>query len=286
MRKVETCLIAGCNGRFGTVLAGKLKDSAGALWGVDLQHAPGTPQLVDRYLQGSMAAPSESILGAVARADWVVLCMPEPVVVKALAALLPVVRTQACVADIASVKTRIASTLAAFEGRVSYLGLHPMFGPTREFAGRDMLIVRTGNNAAADALEHEFLSWGLNVAYVSADTHDRLTAYLQVLPHAMLLSFGCAMAQRKTDLPSAHRTTTPVEAGLLNLLTRIVENTPGTYWPIQAHNPYATDVRRKLHDALGRLDAIANAGDESAFAGLISQIAETISPYVDVCGPQ
>jgi prephenate dehydrogenase len=221
-------------------------------------------------------------LAAVANADCTILCMPEPVVVEALAALLPAVGPHACIADIASVKTRIAVTLASCERPVCYLGLHPMFGPNREFAGGDMLIVPRGTNAATRALEQEILSWGPNVAYVSAEEHDQLTAYLQVLPHAMLLSFGCALAQWQTRSPGTERTTTPVESTLLDLLNRIVGNGSDTYWPIQAHNPYAADARKKLRNALGDLDTIANAGNESAFTRLISQIAKFVRPDANV----
>lgn len=281
MSTFERILVAGCNGRFGRVLGRKLAAEATSLIGIDLEQAPAPDAPWRDYVQGSIARPDGAVLERVAVADCVVLCVPEGTVLEGVEALLGAARPEACIADIASVKTRIAARVAGIEGATGYLGLHPMFGPAEEFAGRNLAVVRIRNNAATARLEQIVAGWRVRTCVLSADEHDRLTACVQVLPHAALLALGGALADGSVEPERAAALATPVHDALFALLARVLGGGNETYWSIQTDNPYAPGARAALIAALEEIDSISSSGDDAQFGQLVARIQSRLGAALD-----
>lgn len=273
MSTFEHVVVAGCNGRFGRVLAAKLAPAAGTLTGADLDAAPADPERLDDYVQGSLADVSPALRERLAEADCIVLCVPEAAALEGLSTLLGIVRADACIADIASVKTRIAARVAALGGAAGYLGLHPMFAPSESFAGRNLVVVRVRGNAAAERLEQLARTWGARVSVLTAEEHDRLAACVQTVPHAALLAFGAALGASGVDFDTTEQLATPVHETMLSLLARMLRGPDETYWSIQTDNPYAAEARANLAAALGELDSMASRGDAAEFKRLLERLS-------------
>ncbi len=281
MSTFEHIVVAGCNGEFGRVFARKLRLSAARLTGVDLAGAPAEPGLYEEYVQGSIEHAGTAVLERAAQADCIVLCMPEPAILAGLEALLGAARADACVADIASVKTRVAARVTEAGGQAGYLGLHPMFAPAEDFAGRNLVVVRIRENAATARLEALAATWQARLTQLTAEAHDRLTACVQVLPHAALLALGTALSASEPDAEAAEPVATPVHETLLSLLARMLRGRNETYWSIQTDNPYAAEARAGLIAALTELDSMASRGDDTAFARLTERICDHLGDALE-----
>lgn len=281
MSRFEHIVIAGCNGQFGGVLGRKLAGSAERLTGVDVAAAAADPGLWSEYAQGSIERPDARVLDLVAAADCVLLCVPEAAVLGGLEALLAAARPDACLADIASVKTRIAARVEALGGTTGYLGLHPMFAPAEPFVERNLVVVRIRENAATMRLEGVAAAWRARMTVLSADEHDRLAACVQVIPHAALLALGAALADSGVDRAASERIATPVHETMLSLVARVLRGRSETYWSIQTDNPYAAAARAGLMGALQELDAMATRGDDAEFGQLVHRVSAHLGDAFD-----
>ena len=273
-----THLVVGCNGRFGRMIGRKLKKDGMEVWGIDLESRGDSDGLWDQWIRGSIVEATEEVLNAIRRAHYVWLCLSEQQVLDSLSMLMAEMKTTACITDIASVKSRIASAVARIDSGPGYLSIHPMFGPVDRIVGLNIIMVRLRESAATKALEQTLESWNVRASYVTADEHDLVTAYVQVLPHAMLLAFGDTLVRCGKDLSTLRSAGTPVQKLMMILLSRIITNASTAYWSIQVHNPYAPRVRREAQNALQNMDRLSGAEQQADFNRLLSTISQLLLP--------
>jgi prephenate dehydrogenase len=273
MERRRNYLIAGCNGQFGSVVGKKLKASGAVVWGLDLNESQPLTNTYDRYVQGSISDPNDSALAAVKNADCTILCVPEPVILEALPKILPFVEPGACVADIASVKSRIASVVGDYSGPAGYLSLHPMFAPVDDFSNRNMVVVHLRQNDATLSVMEMIVSWGARITSMSAQEHDHLASYVQVVPHALILTFGRVLSRSGISIDDLQNVATPVMTQMLTLLSRMLVGGDDTYWSIQTDNPFAVDARHEARDALDSLNALCEGQQINEFTELMAQLS-------------
>ena len=188
MNATDQMVMVGVNGKFGQVLARRLIDTGHPVTGIDLQPDATLPDL-RRYNQGDLTDPDEEVVKLLREADFLFLCVSESVTMKGLSTVLAFVRPDALILDIASVKSRIVEcvTDSAYQGE--YLSLHPMFGPTADFAGRNLAVVKVRAGNRAESVLTLLRGWELNLIELTAEEHDRATAWLQAGAHAALLAW-------------------------------------------------------------------------------------------------
>lgn len=281
MSTFERIVIAGCNGRFGRVFADKLAASAAHVTGVDVDRTLAAGAPCHDYVESAIDRPERAVLERVAQADCVLLCVPESAVLGALEPLLDAARTDACLADIASVKSRIAARVGELGGTAGYLGLHPMFAPAADFSGLNLAVVRIRENAATARLERIANGWRARTTVLTAEEHDRLTACVQVMPHAALLALGAALADSGFEPATTGQVATPVHAAMSSLLARVLHGRNETYWSIQTDNPFAAEARAGLMAALREIDAMSSRGDDAEFGQLVERISSHLGDAFD-----
>ncbi|RLA25643.1 MAG: hypothetical protein DRQ63_09415 [Gammaproteobacteria bacterium] len=273
MERRRNYLIAGCNGQFGSVIGKKLRASGAVVCGLDLGESQLLTNSYDRYVQGSISDPSDTVLAAVKNADCTILCVPEPVVLETLPKILPFVEPGACVADIASVKSRIASVIGDYSGPAGYLSLHPMFAPVDDFSNRNVVVVHLRPNDATSSVMEMIVSWGARITSITAQEHDRLMSYVQVIPHALILTFGSMLSRSGISIDELQSVATPVTTQMLTLLSHLLVGGDDTYWSIQTDNPFAVGARQEARDALDSVSALYEGlqiGDYSEFIAQLS----------------
>jgi len=273
-----THLVVGCNGRFGRMIGRKLKQNGLVVWGIDVQAEADSKKLWDRWIRGSIVEATEKVLAAIKRADYVWLCLPEPDILESLPMLATEMKTTACIVDIASVKSRIASAVARIDSGPGHLSIHPMFGPMDKIVGLNIILVRLRESPATKALEETLESWNAHMTCLTADEHDLVAAYVQVLPHAMLLAFGDTLVRCGKDLSTLRSAGTPVQKLMMILLSRIITNASAAYWSIQVHNPYASQVRQEAQNALRNMDRLSEKAQQADFNRLLNGISQFLLP--------
>ena len=269
-----------------TVLGGL--GQAGQLMAQALAHAGSEVVLVDlrprpeaiaagRYLQADITEPDDELLRTIASADCVVTCLPEGAALQAAPAILDAMSKGALWVDTLSVKQHICGLLRGYKDKLELVSINPMFAPALGFAGNSIAFVEVAGGPKSEQFAQVLRSLGANVELVTPETHDRLTAAIQVATHAAILSFGAALLELDYDVEKSSTLATPPHRLLLSLLQRLSTANPEVYWDIQHHHPYAASVRESLNRALKTLDAAATEDLPREFNELFARIRHLLS---------
>lgn len=203
-----------------------------------------------------IGVPAVSLAEAASR-RIVVLAVPVQNLDELLDEIIPHLRPEVLVIDVASVKVRPAQLLERRLGEhMRFLGLHPMFGPQ---SGRDglpglkVVVCRPPRQGPTDAqlrsVTSHLESLGLDLLEMNAADHDREMAYVQGLTHWM------AKALREIHLPDL-RLATPAYRHLLKIEEILREDSLDLFLTIQRENPFAEGARRELEEKLQEIEDI------------------------------
>ncbi|QES04915.1 prephenate dehydrogenase [Streptomyces venezuelae] len=250
-------VVVGGSGAVGGMFAGLLREAGSRTLVVDLVPPPGRP---DACLVGDVTAPGPELAAALRDADLVLLAVHEDVALKAVAPVTRLMRPGALLADTLSVRTGMAAELAAHAPGVQHVGLNPMFAPAAGMTGRPVAAVVTRDGPGVTALLRLVEGGGGRPVRLTAEEHDRTTAATQALTHAVILSFGLALARLGVDVRALAATAPPPHQVLLALLARVLGGSPEVYGDIQRSNPRAASARRALAEALRSFAALV--GDD------------------------
>ncbi len=290
----QSVVVGGC-GAVGGMFVDLLRDAGSRTLVVDI--AP-PPQERSSCLVDDITAPGPELSAALARADLVLLAVHEAVALKAVAPVTRLVRPGALLADTLSVRTRMAEELAARAPDIEHVGLNPMFAPVAGMAGRPVASVVTRDGPGVNALLRLIERRGGRPVRLTPEEHDRTTAATQALTHAVIVSFGLALARLGVDVRTLTATAPPPHLTLLTLLARVLGGSPEVYGEIQRSNDHAASARRALADALHAFASLIGDGDglgdsdgdregaedlDAAFDRLRRLMGSELATYQDQC---
>lgn len=281
MSHLRRFLIVGCNGQFGAIFARKLVEAGMYVDGVDTHPLPAHPTLFGTYSSANIAAPDRSTCELLAKADCVLLCIPENAVLNALPALADSVRPAAVVVDIASVKTRIDQALRRLQPRFGYVSIHPMFGPLSSFESRNMCVITISENEQCSEFISLLERWEARLIMTTAVEHDKSTAYAQSLIHAAILQLVSTLRATEQPLDTVMALATPVQSVILALCARIVCADPQLYWTIQLENPCAAQAREEFLKEWRTFSDAIQTSDYAIFEKQFRDIANYLNPEIE-----
>lgn len=198
--------------------------------------------------------------------DVVVLSVPIDAVEAAAAEAAPNMRPGALLMDLSSLKsTPVAAMLRHAPPGVEVLGAHPLFGPGAVRRGTVVALVPTDTGrrwlpVIAGILE----AAGHGVLETTAERHDRAMAVVQGLTHFMYVALGRTFERAGVDLGEAAAFRTPVYSVTLEMLGRVLAQSPELYALIQSSDD-AGAARRAFVDACRELAAGLDAGERDGF---------------------
>jgi 4-amino-4-deoxyprephenate dehydrogenase len=261
----KRCVVVGGSGAVGSMFVELLGGAGGDVCVVDLDGR----DLPDgmRFERGDITKVEGRLAGELGAADVVVLAVPEQVALAALSGVAGALRPGAVLAETLTVKSAIARAAARISG-ISFVGLNPMFAPALGIEGRPVAAVVVHDGPGVTALLDLIGRRGGRVVRVSADTHDRLAAAIQVLTHAAVLAFGLALTDLGVTAGELRAIASAPHAAMLGLLARICAGTPEVYWDVQAGNPFAPQAREALAVGVERLAEVVEGGEEEFAAAL------------------
>ncbi len=127
--------------------------------------------------------------------DMVINAATVKYTIDAFRQVLPHLRPDALLSDIASVKRGLPEFYA--EAGHPYVSTHPMFGPTfaslSNLADENAIIISEGDAAGIAFFEQLYNSLGLHIEHYTFNGHDETIAYSLSVPFASSLVFGSAM---------------------------------------------------------------------------------------------
>jgi prephenate dehydrogenase len=177
--------------------------------------------------------------------------------------------------DITSVKAApVDMMLSASAGRLSVVGLHPLFGPrVKSVVGENVVLCPTEDSLPGDVewLSETFRSSGIVVSSLEAHEHDGLTPYVQALVHFAIMTVARVLVEEGVDVSRAIAMQPPPFKALLGLSARILE-TPGVYAAIQ-QGPGVAERRRAFRRVAAFLDE--SCSSEEGLADELRVVRET-----------
>jgi chorismate mutase-like protein len=274
----QRAVILGVNGLVGRLLARHLVESGAYVSGLDLQEAVVSADLGIDYTCCDATSPGPREVQMIGAADAVFICLPEEAAMRALPGVLQTAHRDALIVDTLSVKQRIAALLKSLRPAQEYLSINLMFSPKIGFSGQNVALVRIKHGPRAEEFAGLLAAWGATAVEVQAEEHDRLTALIQVVTHAALLSIGQVLSDWGYDIGKGIAMATPPHRICLALLARISDASPEVYWDIQESNTFARAARRALAERLAVLSEIVEADREDAFREVVARIGGMLEP--------
>jgi chorismate mutase/prephenate dehydrogenase len=216
---------------------------------------------------------------AAARADVVVICVPILATVETIEKLGPLVRKDALLMDVTSIKS--APLRAMLDStQASVVGTHPMFGPNvHSLQGQRFVVCKGRGDAWYDWLLVNLRARGLVTTEASAEQHDRAMSLVQVLTHFQTQVFGLALARSGVKLEESRRFTSPAYLMELYVAARHFAQASDLYGPIEMLNPETSRVVATFREAATEIAAILNARDQAKFDAVFQEVREFFGAF-------
>jgi prephenate dehydrogenase len=218
--------------------------------------------------RGAIDRGTTDPLEGIAGADLVILATPPELVVPLAREVLPHLRTDAILTDVASVKGEIVRALepAAREGAgAAFVGGHPMAGNEGRgiaaasaglFEGSAYLITRTAQTdaSAVDRIAQLARALGARPLIVDPEAHDRAVARVSHLPYLVAAALVGAAAGETGAAGPSFLGATRIAASPVRMWAQICRLNRGEI----------VEALRAFRDELGRLEAALSDGDLEA----------------------
>ncbi len=189
--------------------------------------------------------------------DVVILCVPVGVMESTLRSIRPNLREDQLVMDVGSVKTGPVALMQDILGtEIPWAATHPLFGPTSIALGeRPLGVVVCPNLQHSSAVERAQIFYenlGCEVRIQEAEDHDQEMAHSHAL--AYFVAKGFLDSGVILDSPNAP----PSAKAIHRTVESVREDAAHLFATLHRENPYAKDARRRLLDALNKVDTVLN----------------------------
>jgi chorismate mutase / prephenate dehydrogenase len=207
-----------------------------------------------------------------AQYDYIVVATPlgaTGAILRELALLKP----PGIIFDLGSLKSPLRSGLQALKAHgCQVTSIHPMFGPDTELlSGRHVVFVDLGCGVALQKARDLFAATMVVQVVTTLDEHDRLTAYILGLSHALNIAFFTVLANSGEAAPRLAQMSSTTFDAQLDVATRVAQESPELYYEIQSLNDYGAEPLAALAQAVDRIRTAVLARDHDAFVALMTQ---------------
>jgi len=133
---------------------------------------------------------SESLVGGILNADYVILCTPTRRTPEIIRLIAKEMKRGTYLIEISSEKSKVVSSLSKMPAKINPICIHPMFGPgTKTIKGQNIISVPI-KDAKSELTVAKELFPGANFVTIDAVEHDKKIAVILGLTHLMNLVFA------------------------------------------------------------------------------------------------
>ena len=216
---------------------------------------------------------------ATQRADIVVVCVPMGVAVDVASEVAPLMRPDALLCDINSLKLEICESMGRL-ANCEVMGLHPMFGPSVSSLLRQKVVACEVKGGPLGAwLCRELGQMGAEVVETDPMTHDRMMAVVQVLVHFNTMVTGEALRRSGARIEETLSYTSPIYRLELAFIGRLYAQNPDLYAEILMRNPASAEMRRHFLEATTAVHETVEKGDREAFVQLFRAAGASFADF-------
>jgi chorismate mutase/prephenate dehydrogenase len=186
---------------------------------------------------------------------------------------LALLRPPGVVFDVGSLKSPLRAGLQALKSHgCQVTSIHPMFGPdTQLLSGRHVVFVDLGCPAALQKVRDLFAPTMVEQVITSLDEHDRLTAYILGLSHALNIAFFTVLANSGEAAPRLAQMSSTTFDSQLEVATRVAQESPDLYYEIQSLNDFGAEPLEALAKAVESIRTAVLSQDHAAFVALMNR---------------
>ena len=133
---------------------------------------------------------SESLVGGILKADYVVLCTPTRRTPEIIRLISKEMKRGTYLIEISSEKSKVVSSLSKMPTKINPICIHPMFGPgTKTIKGQNIISIPI-KDAKKELTVTKALFAGANFVTIDAIEHDKKIAVILGLTHLMNVVFA------------------------------------------------------------------------------------------------
>lgn len=223
---------------------------------------------------------SESLVGGILKADYVVLCTPTRRTPEIIRLIAKEMKRGTYLIEISSEKSKVVSSLSKMPAKINPICIHPMFGPgTKTIKGQNIISVPI-RDAKKELTVAKTLFDGANFVTIDAAEHDKKIAVILGLTHLMNLVFANIISKdEKMNLTEKMSGTTfRVQK---TLAESIMTESPELIETIIA-NPEIRRVAEELWKDIGRLLTAVQESKTEEVIEYIKECQERLAKHTDV----
>ncbi len=267
MKKVT---VIGAGGQMGQWFVKYFADQGYEVTGHDLENKiPGKDTII-----------SESLVGGILNADYVVLCTPTRRTPEIIRLIAKEMKRGTYLIEISSEKSKVVSSLSKMPDKINPICIHPMFGPgIKTIKGKNIISVPI-KDAKKELTVAKSLFEGANFVTIDAVEHDKKIAVILGLTHLMNLVFANIISKdEKMNLTEKMSGTTfRVQK---TLAESIMTESPELIETIIS-NPEIRRVAEELWKDIGRLLTSVQESKTEEVIEYIKECQERLAKHTDV----
>ena len=233
----------------------------------------------ENKISGKDIIESDSLVGAILNADYVVLCTPTRRTPEIIRLIAKEMKRGTYLIEISSEKSKVASSLAKMPAKINPICIHPMFGPgTKTIKGQNIISVPI-KDAKKELTVTKSLFEGANFVTIDAVEHDKKIAVILGLTHLVNLVFANIVSKDEkmvlTDKMSG--TTFRVQK---TLAESIMTESPELIETIIA-NPEIRRIAEEFWKDIGRLLTAVQESKTEEVINYIKECQERLAKHTD-----
>jgi len=223
---------------------------------------------------------SESLVGGILNADYVVLCTPTRRTPEIIRLIAKEMKRGTYLIEISSEKSKVVAALSKMPTKINPICIHPMFGPgVKTIKGQNIISVPI-KDAKKELTMAKTLFDGANFVTIDAVEHDKKIAVILGLTHLMNLVFANIISKdEKMNLTEKMTGTTFRVQKILS--ESIMTESPELIETIIA-NPEIRRVAEELWKDIGRLLTSVQESKTEEVIEYIKECQERLAKHTDI----
>ena len=234
----------------------------------------------ENKISGKDIIVSDSLVGAILKADYVVLCTPTRRTPEIIRLIAKEMKRGTYLIEISSEKSKVASSLAKMPVKINPICIHPMFGPgTKTIKGQNIISVPI-KDAKKELTVTKSLFEGANFVTIDAVEHDKKIAVILGLTHLMNLVFAKIISKDEKMMLTEKMSGTTFRVQK-TLAESIMTESPELIETIIA-NPEIRKFAEELWKDIGRLLTAVQESKTEEVINYIKECQEKLAKHTDV----
>ena len=223
---------------------------------------------------------SDSLVGSILKADYVILCTPTRRTPEIIRLIAKEMKRDTYLIEISSEKSKVVSSLSKMPAKINPICIHPMFGPgVKTIKGQNIISVPI-KDAKKELTVAKSLFEGANFVTIDAAEHDKKIAVILGLTHLMNLVFANIVSKDEKMLLTEKMSGTTFRVQK-TLAESIMTESPELIETIIA-NPEIRRVAEELWKDIGRLLTAVQESKTEEVVNYIKECQERLEKHTDI----